>query len=193
MQNSTVIGLILAGGAGSRLGGVDKGLQLYQGKPLIHYVITTLKPQVDELVISINRNQSEYQAFDFNLVMDDKSDYQGPLAGVMAALPTIQASGAQYLLLASCDTPKLPDNYANKLMASLKETSLDVAVAHDGNRSQNLHCLIRCDALTSLSEFYRQGGRALYRWFASNKVINVDFSEQAECFFNINTPEQIDR
>lgn len=199
-QSHNIVGLILAGGEGRRLGGRDKGLQKHKGKPLIEYVIIALEQQTDKIILSANRNLEIYKQYDLELVSDNKLDgyqdseqdsYQGPLAGIIAALPFIQQAQKEYLLLASCDTPNLPIDYASKLHEQLKNTSASAAVVHDGNRTQNLHCLIRCDALASLQAFYQQGGRALYRWFKQNAVIEVDFSRHAERFLNINTLEQL--
>jgi len=194
MNNSSnkIIGLILAGGEGRRLGGKDKGLQEYKGKPLIEHVINALTPQTNKVVLSVNRNLDRYQQYGLELVTDQSCEtYQGPLAGIVAAAPLIKESEKEYVLLASCDAPNLPSDYAVKMYDRLKQNSAIATVAHDGDRTQNLHCLIRSNALNSLIEFYQQGGRALYQWFEQNQIIEVDFSDQAECFSNINTLEQL--
>lgn len=212
-----IIGLILAGGQGQRLGGLDKGLQEYKGRPLIEYVIASLKPQTDNLIISVNRNHSAYQQYDFDLVSDADDDgigkapgalqnplqesletpFQGPLAGLIAAIPLIKNCQQDYVLLSSCDSPNLPVDYALKLKHALTSSTAIGAVVHDGKRRQNIHCLLHTEVLTSskatksIQNFYQQGGRALYRWFEQNEIIDVDFSTQANRFLNINTLKQL--
>ena len=193
MPATHIIALVLAGGAGSRLGGVDKGLQHYKGRPLIEYTLNALSAQVDTLILSVNRNFEFYQAYDLPLVNDLESEpcYQGPLAGVVAAWHQIHKSACDYLLLAPCDTPLLPSQYVAKLREHLTDPKTTVAVVHDGVRAQNLHCLIRVEALPSLTTFYQSGGRALHRWFAQQNVVMVDFADQAVCFSNMNTLDEL--
>lgn len=208
-----IIGLVLAGGEGRRFGGLDKGLQDYKGQPLIEYAIDSLKQQTDNIIISVNRNHSVYEQYGLDLVSDSElkaidesqADFQGPLAGLMASIPLLQQYQKDYVLLASCDSPNLTNDYALKLKNELENSTAIAAVVHDGKRRQNMHCLLRCEALLpsketskvsskttqSIQEFYQNGGRALYRWFEKNEIIEVDFSKQTDCFLNINTREQL--
>jgi len=185
--------VILSGGAGTRLNGADKGLQTYQGKSLIEHVITIIEPQVDSLYICANRNLERYQSFSFPVLTDEHQTYQGPMSGISSALKTsIIDSNADQLLISSCDSPSLPIDLRQRLQSDLyRETALDACVAYDGKRRQNLHCLIRRNAWPSLLSFFDDGGRAMHRWFNQVNTVQTDFSNQAHCFTNINTIEQL--
>jgi len=183
-----ITAIILSGGAGRRFLGADKGLQPYKKKPLIEHVIAAVQPQVSELILCVNRNQKDYQEFGFKLVSDNGAGYEGPLAGIVAALNTLHHS-CDAVLISSCDSPMLPNDYVKTLETAL--ATKRVAVVHDGQRKQNLHCLIRREAWASLHDFYQQGGRAMHRWHNKVSAIEVDFSDQADGFININSPEQL--
>lgn len=187
LEKTEIIAVILAGGAGQRVSGQDKGLLDWQGKPLISHVLRAVSPQVDEVWLSVNRNLPVYQQFAKTLITDQGNGHQGPMAGMVAAIE--QKPPHQAMLISSCDSPNLPSNYVASLAKQLHAGQ--VAVVHDGQRRQNLHCLIERDAWPSLCEFYRQGGRAMHRWYTGVEVVDVDFSPQAEFFSNINTSEQL--
>lgn len=187
-MRDNVLAAILSGGAGQRLNGMDKGLYPYQSKPLIEHVIKSLSPQVNNTIICANRNIDKYQQFGFKVVRDrDQTNYQGPIAGILAALNFITASNGMdhisALVIAPCDAPKLPANFVSRLLV----TQATLAVAHDGHRSQNLHCLIARQHWGSLQKFYADGGRALHRWFSQHDAVCVDFSDEARSFVNMNS------
>ena len=190
-----ILAIILSGGAGKRFGGADKGLQLYQGQALIQFVIDAIKPQVAEIVICINRNASEYQKLGYATVFDRNKNHQGPIAGIMAAFDFAEQSNGEstfgYALISSCDSPALPAGYVKTLLEKLQENNAAVAVVNDGERNQNLHCLISFNAWDSLRGFYDGGGRAMHRWYQEVDVVAVNFSAQAECFLNINSLAQL--
>ncbi|NND82718.1 MAG: molybdenum cofactor guanylyltransferase [Gammaproteobacteria bacterium] len=187
-SDNLIVGIVLAGGAGRRVGGLDKGLVNYQGRPLISWVIDALEPQTDDLLISINRNAKSYSQFGYQLVTDPLGHrgYQGPLAGIVASFAASpQGLDANYLI-SSCDTPDLPPFYVSQLNEELSANGLDAAVVHDGERRQNLHCLISGLAMPSLTEFFNSGGRAMHQWLDENNTGDVDFSDRADCFSNLN-------
>lgn len=187
--------IILSGGAGTRVSGADKGLQLYQGRALISHVITIIEPQVDEVHLCANRNLERYRRFGFPVHIDDAADYQGPMSGISSALNHyFLDSDIQQVLISSCDVPHLPANLLEKLELGLNQNSLifDVSIAHDGARRQNLHCLIKRSAWQSLIDFFDRGGRAMHRWLADANATDVDFSADKHCFVNINTSQRLD-
>ena len=190
-KHKNIVGIILAGGRGRRLGGLDKGLQLYRDAPLITHVIDRLSPQVDEIVICANRNIGDYQTLGFSVIEDIEDTFQGPMAGIYAAFTQLQQSEFDSAAIASCDAPGLPNTLIKTLSSKSNEASL-VAVAHDGERKQNLHCLIKRAAWGSLIKSYQSGERAMHRWFAEISVDEIDFSDQAESFFNINSAELLE-
>jgi len=191
-----ITALILSGGAGQRFGGEDKGLQTYFGKPLIEHVISAIQPQVSNVLISVNRNLDSYKQFGFDLIVDHDQSHQGPMAGIAATIKHLRDSKDTHtdaLLISPCDSPQLPSNYVALLSQQLQidTGSPLVAVAHDGHRRQNLHCLIRREAWVSLSDFYEGNNRAMHKWFNTVDLSEFDFSAQANCFANINSPDQL--
>lgn len=187
-QKTTAV--ILSGGAGHRFNGADKGLQPYAGGTLIGHVLNVIEPQVDDVILCINRNHELYQSYGHRIVIDASVGYQGPIAGIVAALAIVgEDHDCARILVSSCDSPALPTDYVSTLIDALGETG--VTLVNDGVRNQNLHCLIDRSAWTSLQEFYQSGGRAMHRWHKKVGAVEVNFSDQADCFSNINSPDQL--
>lgn len=191
-SKNNIAAIILSGGQGSRLGGKDKGLQKYNDKALVAWVIEAIRTQVDTTILSINRNIEAYTKFNLPTVVDESNgEYHGPIAGILSASKVLisQDSSDQhidYLLIASCDSPNLPDDYVDKLHQTIFNSDLDVVIVNDGQRNQNLHCLIKTTAISHLQNYYENNGRSMYGWFQQMKYAEVDFSERADCFVNIN-------
>ena len=181
-----VRGLILAGGAGSRVRNQDKGLLDWHGKPMISHVIARLQSQVSELFISCNRNRAQYIRFGFPLLHDRRENFQGPLAGLESSIETC---GTGYLIVVPCDTPFLPEDLVVRLLEPLvnrEGTKPDIAYAHDGLREHYLCAAIRPGILATVSKQLDSGRRSVRAWFAQLSAIPVDFSDQPEAFRNIN-------
>ena len=186
LRPEPITGLILAGGAGSRMGGVDKGLQFYRGKLLVQWVIACLAPQVDELIISANRNLDTYSALGYQVVTDsDAEDYAGPLAGLQAGL---SAARHELVLCVPCDTPHLPNTLALRLVSALGEAPM--AVARCTDHPQPTVCLVRSKLLPALSEFLASGERKMGWWQRQNGAIYVDFDD-VSAFANLNTNDDL--
>lgn len=184
-----ITGLILAGGRGSRTGGRDKGLIPWQGKPLVAHTVARVKPQVKTLLISCNRNPQEYAKLVADPVIDLREDYQGPLAGLEAAIDRVTTD---YLLLAACDVPRFPLDLGRRLYRQLNSDAgghYNACVPWDGEREQYLCALIRRSALASLGDFLDNGGRAVRLWYRSLNYTVADCSDCATSFQNINRPE----
>ena len=188
MTRPTVTGLILAGGRARRLGGVDKGLVDFAGKPLIEYVIEGLRHQVERLLINANRNADRYRDYGFPVIADDLTNFQGPLAGVATALRRVETD---YLLTAPCDGPRLPRDLRERLMTALADSAAKAAVAHDGKRAQYAFALLHRDCGESLSAYLDSGERSIRGWFATLDPAVADFSDKPEAFFNINRPTDL--
>jgi len=186
IYKSQITAIILAGGKGRRLGGQDKGLVEYQGKPLIQHVLDKITPQVDSVMINANRNHESYATFGYEIISDDLSDFQGPLAGFAIAM---QASKTDFILTMPCDGPHLPDDYVERLSTATKDNKT-IVVAHDGKRLQPVHALIPASLIDSLLKFLESGDRKIDRWYAQNEMVTADFSDQPNVFFNVNTEEQ---
>lgn len=187
-MNDRVTGLILAGGQGRRMGSVDKGLENFRGKRLIDHVYERLAPQVGGIIISANQNHDAYKSFGVRVVSDAIGNFAGPLAGLHAGL---SVSRRPYLASVPCDSPFLPQDLVERLMARLNESGAAIAVAAIGGRPEPVFCLVRRSVLESLTIFLKSGGRKVYDWYASLPLVEVDFDDQAAAFSNINTREQL--
>lgn len=190
MNKSRVTGVILAGGLGRRMGGIDKGLQELRGRPMVAWVVERLVPQVDELLINANQNSERYAAFGHRVVPDQIPDFAGPLAGLHAAL---SAAAHPLVATAPCDSPFLPADLISRLFSALTATDADLAVARTFDQPHPVFCLCKREVLPHLTEFLESGGRKIDRWYATLKVVEVAFDDEAEAFENINTKEELGR
>jgi len=182
-QNITAV--ILAGGQGRRMGGQDKGLLEFDGKPLVATLIERLEQQALDIVINANRNIEDYQRYGYPVISDELADYQGPLAGFAAAMAEVNSD---FILTLPCDSPLLEADYARRFLDSYAQRPAPVQVAFDGERLQPVHALIKVDLLPSLKRFLDSGDRKIDRWYAQHDYTRVDFSDCADMFRNINTP-----
>ncbi len=180
--------IILAGGRGTRLAGCDKGWLHYHGVPLIKRVVERLQPQVDEIVISCNRNVARYQQLGFPVVTDTSSNFPGPMAGAAAAARLCRGDA---VLLSPCDTPKLPRDLAARLVQALLDNKADVAIPRDNYGPQYLSSLLRREAALDAQAALDSGQRAVSRWLATFQVVEVDFTASGDGFRNINSPEDL--
>ena len=194
MHTQAITAVILAGGHGSRMGGVDKGLQNFNGVPLALHTLLRLSPQVGDVMINANRNLAAYESFGVPVWPDSTSmgDFAGPLAGFMTGLERCQTP---YLLTVPCDTPLFPHDLVARLAEAFDAQSADIAVAsapeEDGQtRAQPVFCLMGTHMLESLNRFTQGGGRKIDAWTAQHKVVHVPFhlpGDDAQAFFNANT------
>jgi len=186
LGSARVAAVILAGGQGRRMGGADKGLIDYQGRPLIEWVLAALTPQVDELVISANRNLDAYAAYGHRVLPDTLPDFPGPLAGVLAAL---QAIAADWLVVAPCDTPHLPRDLVLRLLGAAQLECVPLAVAADAARVHHGCFIVRTDQRDNLAAFLARGERAVRHWQAGLASTTVRFD--AAGFANLNQPTDL--
>ncbi len=182
-----VAAVVLAGGQATRMQGHDKGLLELNGKPLVARVLEVLSHQISQTVISANRNLPAYAALGAQIVVDDYSDFAGPLAGMAAAMRSVDA---ELLFVCPCDSPFLSDDIVTRLHRQLIATNADIAIAHDGERPQPVFAIMRCTLLPSLVKFLNSGERKIMFWYRQQKLVEVDFTDQPDTFININTPEQ---
>ena len=189
-----IAGLILAGGRGSRMGGLDKGLQMLQGRPLVAHVHERLAPQVASVLISANRHHDEYRAWSQQVMSDSRPDYPGPLAGIETALAALARHDPvlPWLVTVPCDAPRLPADLVSRLAQAAAAGQCQVAVAHDGERVHPVFALIHVDALPVLRAYIATGRRRADSWYASLPSVQVDFSDCPEAFVNLNTREELD-
>ncbi len=183
-----VTGVVLAGGQGSRMGGVDKGLQPFRGRPMVAHAIERLAPQVDELLINANRNPEAYAGFGHRVIADEIAGFAGPLAGFERGLA--HAAGG-LVVTVPCDSPFLPRDLVARLRAALEALGVDVAVARTGTQSHPVFCLMRRSVHASLRDFLARGERKIDRWTTALAVAEVAFDDEPDAFLNINTREEL--
>ena len=175
--------IILAGGEGTRLAGQDKGWLMYRSRPLIEQVLGRLEHQVDEIVISCNRNEARYQSLGYTTVTDADQDFRGPLAGIAAAAPLCHCD---YVLLCPCDTPQLPADLVARLLHGLQQSDADAAIPQDAVGPQYLSTLLRRPAIATAAQSLAANTRAVKRWLATLRTVAVDFGDEETGFLNIN-------
>ncbi|MBL4712893.1 MAG: molybdenum cofactor guanylyltransferase [Gammaproteobacteria bacterium] len=187
ITKSNITTVILAGGRGRRMGGLDKGLMIFAGKPMIEHTLAAMKPQCQAIIINANRNIEHYTKYNHPVLSDDSNDFQGPLAGFAIAL---ENATTPLIVTVPCDAPIIPDDLVERLLTALQKTDADIAVAHDGERLQPVYALIKTDLSANLNDFLSRGDRKIDLWYAQNNMVLVDFSDIQHVFKNINTPDQ---
>ena len=185
---SEICGLVLAGGQGRRMGGVDKGLQPLQGRPLIQHVIDRLCPQVAEVLINANQNRDRYAEFGWPVVPDRVGGFAGPLAGLDAGL---HATDAPFIVTVPCDSPFLPNDLVARLASARSAVDADVAVARTGSQPHPVFALVCARVRAHLADFLARGERKIDLWYASLGVIEVAFDDESDAFANINTRAEL--
>lgn len=188
----SVTGLILAGGEGRRMGGADKGLLTLGGQPLVCRAADRLRPQVDALLLSANRNLDAYRMLGFEPLtdtVDDGTRTAGPLAGVLAGLA---ACRTEWLVSVPCDSPDLPADLVARLLAAARTSEAPAALAVTDVGPHPVFMLLRRDLVPSLRDFLAVGGRRVREWQDSVGAATAHFPDEA-AFANINTPEDLQR
>lgn len=187
LPRAAITGVVLAGGRGSRMGGEDKGLVLLHGRSMVEHVVERLRPQVGEVLVSANRNQERYAALGYRVVADLVGGYQGPLAGMAAAL---HAADTAYVVTVPCDSPLIGSDLVARLAQALAAEHAELAVAHDGMRAHPVFLLLSRALLPSLTAFLEAGERKIDRWFAQHRVATAMFTDAPDTFLNVNDPDE---
>jgi molybdenum cofactor guanylyltransferase len=191
VEPAQITGLVLAGGQGSRLGGIDKGLQDFHGQPLARHALQRLAPQVDRVMISANRNLDTYRAWGVPVWPDaaSASGHEGPLAGFLSGL---QHCETPYLVTVPCDCPQFPANLVQRLLQALGDAQADLAIATTPLGPEPAFCLMKRELQDSLLRYLQSGQRKIERWTAGHCRAEAAFDDTA-AFFNINTPDDLAR
>ena len=188
-----ITGIVLAGGRGSRMGGVDKGLQNHKGVPLALHALLRLQPQVGEAMVNANRNLGAYESMGVPVWPDAQSDFPGPLAGVLVGLERCETP---YLVTVPCDTPNFPLDLVERLARGLHAEDAELAMAATREQgevvAQPVFCLLKADLLESLVKYLQSGQRKVDRWMAQHRVATVVFDDTL-AFDNANTIEELQR
>lgn len=181
-----ITGVVLAGGRGRRMGGVDKGLVSLNDKPMVAHVLSALRPQVGDLIINANRNRNEYETFGYQVIPDIVGEFFGPLAGMASAM---QVAKTPYVLTVPCDSPLIRKDLAARLYQALAGERAEISAAHDGSRLHPVFTLLYCDLLPSLLAYLEAGERKVDRWFAKHRLAIAHFTDKPEMFMNVNNPD----
>jgi molybdopterin-guanine dinucleotide biosynthesis protein A len=170
------------------MGGVDKGLKVLRGKPMVLWVIERFTPQVDEVLVNANQNLETYNGFGYRVIPDVIGGYAGPLAGLHRGL-----SEARHDLVATvpCDSPFLPADLVSRLLSALHAAGAELAVARTGDQAHPVFCLCRKSVLPGLTAFLAGGGRKIDAWYSALNVVEERFDDEPDGFSNINTETEL--
>jgi molybdenum cofactor guanylyltransferase len=185
-----IAGLILAGGRGTRMGGKDKGLVEFNGKPMVQHVLAALRPQVAEVLVNANRNEEAYRQTGCRVVSDAVTGFAGPLAGISAGMHAVTRS---HVLVLPCDGPFVPAWLAQRLWAASAGKDDTIVAAHDGERLHPTFALLPVSVLDDLDAYLASGGHKIDTFYYRHTFTPVDFSDYPQAFLNINTPEDVEK
>jgi molybdenum cofactor guanylyltransferase len=184
---SLVTGLVLAGGMGRRMDSRDKGLVEFRGKPMVAHVIERIAPQVGQVLINANRNAEQYASFGHPVIGDEVGGFAGPLAGLHAGM---RVCTTELIVTAPCDSPFLPLDLVARLHEAMENDIADLAVARTGGFAQPVFALYNVSLLPSLTQFLESGGRKIDAWYATHRMVEVEFADES-AFANINTADEL--
>ena len=184
-----ITGIVLCGGEGRRVLGADKPLLDYRGRPLIEWVLGSLEPQVDHLLISANRNLDQYATY-ARVFADEDSAYAGPLVGIATCL---KICSTEFAFVCPADTPHLAPDIVQRLYQGLQKDGAIAAVAHDGIRRHNLHLILKRTSIDSLETYLAEGHRRVHSWLDQLGTVDVDLTDRVMSFRNLNSPGDFDR
>ena len=185
---SEISSVILAGGQGLRMDGVDKGLIEFRGLPLVAHVASVIESKVDKIYISANRSFDSYASYG-EVISDDLLGFQGPLAGISKAL---KVCSTKYLLVLPCDSPLVDSELIDDLISRMKQKDADICVAHDGSIMHATFALMKSNLGKSLEHFLNDGGRKMALWYRQQNLERVDVSDRLVVLTNLNKPEDLD-
>ncbi len=188
-QQNKVTGVVLAGGLARRMNKQDKGLVLYNNKPMVSYAVEAMSKIVDTVLINANRNQQAYAQFGCEVISDQTDTFDGPLAGVLSAM--IEAK-TELLIVMPCDSPLIKAVHLQKLLTTLADNNVDIAVAFDGERLHPVFLALKTALQSSLKDYLAAGHRKIDRWLEQHALIKVDFSDDRNVFLNINTLSELE-
>ena len=185
---SEISSVILAGGQGLRMDGVDKGLIEFRGLPLVAHVASVIESKVDKIYISANRSFDSYASYG-EVISDDLLGFQGPLAGISKAL---KVCSTKYLLVLPCDSPLVDSKLIDDLISRMKQKDADICVAHDGSIMHATFALMKSNLGKSLEHFLNDGGRKMALWYRQQNLERIDVSDRLVVLTNLNKPEDLD-
>ena len=188
VAQADVTGIVLAGGMGRRMGGVDKGLVELAGRPMVAHVLARLAPQVGSVLINANQNPDRYALFGHPVVADAVGGFAGPLAGLHAGMTE---ATTPFVVTVPCDSPFLPTDLVARLGIAIVRDGAQIAVARTLDQPHPVFALVRREVLPHLASFLHDGGRKIDAWYATLRIVEVPFDDQEDAFRNINTATEL--
>lgn len=183
-ESSKITGCVLAGGRGRRMGGEDKGLVLFRGRPLVAYAVDALRAVAGPVAINANRNREAYTRFGCPVIGDATDTFDGPLAGLWSAMAW---TDTEFVLTVPCDSPLITGPMLARLIDDQARSDCEIAVAHDGERLHPVFLFAKRSLLPSLEAYLDGGERKVELWLARHRVARTDFSDAPEIFTNVNS------
>jgi len=187
-ERAKITGVVLAGGRATRMGGSDKGLLAFKGRPLVTYALDALTQVVGPILINANRNQEAYAAFGYPVIADQTSAFDGPLAGLLSAM---RCARTPYVMTVPCDSPLIEGVLLERLYQTLRAENAEICAAHDGERLHPVFLVAECRLASSLEAYLASGQRKIDRWLNQHRLALADYSDHPELFANVNTPEEL--
>lgn len=184
-----ITAVVLAGGRGERMGGMDKGMLILHDKPLVQHVIDAIEPHVQEVMINANRHMDYYRGLGYPVVEDMFPGFAGPLAGIASSMRHVRTP---WMLVAPCDVPGIPADFVQRLVEASDRSGSGIAVAHDGKRLQSAHLLLPVCCMAEIDSWIVSGRRSIKEWLQAHEIGLADFSDNPAAFININTPDDLD-
>jgi len=201
IKDQEIAAVILAGGNAARMNHTDKALVQLGGRELISYVINRVSREVDNIVLSVNRNPHRYKQFNLPLIEDCSKQFAGPLLGIHSAMNWIMTNTSEpafrqveYLACFPADVPIFPDNIICKLAKALSANHSSLAMIQTGSQLQPLFSLWRLDTFAQIDNAIKTGiyGPKLFARQLDNVVVNIELISSLD-FFNINTLDDLSK
>ena len=187
---AAITGVVLAGGRAQRMGGANKGLLTFRGRPLVSHALDALGGVVGTRLISANRNLEAYARLGFPVIQDASENFDGPLAGLLSAM---RMAATSYVLTVPCDAPLLTGSLLQRLAVRVFDSGAEIAVAEDGERLHPVVMLAETRLTDDLQAYLNAGERKVQHWIRRHRWVSVDFSDAAGALANINTPDELAR
>jgi len=187
-ERAKITGVVLAGGRARRMGGEDKGLMLYRGRPLVSYALHALQQVAGTVIFNANRNREEYARFGYPVIPDLTDTFDGPLAGLLSAMRSAQT---EYVLTVPCDCPHVDGLLLSRLYGTLIAGQAEICTAFDGERLHPVFLIAKRCLADDLADYLASGQRKVETWLRMHKLALADYSDRPELFVNINTREEL--
>ncbi len=188
---SAPLGVILAGGLATRMGGGDKGLLQLGDQSILDHVIARLAPQVGDLALNANGDPARFATLGMPVIADSIAGYAGPLSGVLAGLDWAATQGVDHIVTAAADTPFLPCDLVPQLQLAAERAGVDIALAATPDGRQPTFGLWPVRLRTDLREALEGGLRKVVLWTSKHGAATAEFPDSA-AFFNVNTPTDLE-